>query len=155
MNFLHIFLKLILLSLRNLAKLIPNLIVNSLQNDYTTEVQKILGRLNNIKKAYHNNFDQQSVSNKSETNSRGFSTNSSLSSSSQKFANIISVIWEQFIDIFDRIKSANDYSLDQMCAIVSVNIFSKTWDGSNWKRYNKGILSWKNLNSKNLEKIDA
>ncbi|GBC24641.2 hypothetical protein GLOIN_2v1652323 [Rhizophagus irregularis DAOM 181602=DAOM 197198] len=58
-------------------------------------------------------FDQQSVSNGSETNSRGSSTNSSSGSSgsSQRFANIISVIREQFSDIFDRIKGANNYSL--------------------------------------------
>ncbi|PKK72876.1 hypothetical protein RhiirC2_776678 [Rhizophagus irregularis] len=37
-------------------------------------------------------FDQQSVSNESETNSS--SSSSSSSGSSQKFANIISVIWE-------------------------------------------------------------
>jgi hypothetical protein len=45
--------------------------------------------------------------------------------SSQKFANIISVIREQFTEIFDRIKGANDYSLDQMCAIVSADILSR------------------------------
>uniref|UniRef100_U9TN84 Uncharacterized protein n=1 Tax=Rhizophagus irregularis (strain DAOM 181602 / DAOM 197198 / MUCL 43194) TaxID=747089 RepID=U9TN84_RHIID len=40
----------------------------------------------------------------------------------QKFANIISVTREQFSDIFDRVKGSNDYSLDQMCAVVSVDI---------------------------------
>ncbi|CAB4417661.1 unnamed protein product [Rhizophagus irregularis] len=60
-------------------------------------------------------------------NLRGSSTSSSSGSSgsSQKFANIISVIREQFTDIFDRIKGANDYSLDQMCAVVSVDILSR------------------------------
>ena len=48
-----------------------------------------------------------------------------IAGSSQKFTNIISVIQEQFTDIFDRIKGANDYSLDQMCAIVSVDILSR------------------------------
>ena len=67
-------------------------------------------------------FDQQSVSNESENDSRGSSTNSSSSSLGQKFANIISVIREQFMEIFDRIKGANDYSLDQMCGVVSVDI---------------------------------
>jgi len=51
----------------------------------------------------------------------------------------MSVTREQFSDIFDRVKSANDYSLDQMSAVVSVekdtikgfyrgdNIKSETW----------------------------
>jgi len=170
--------------------------INSHDANYATEAQKILGRLNNIEEACHNDFgsiksrfmsinvvikdlqnkinqhytvvqrsdfNQQSVSNESETNltnesetdSRGSSTNSSSSSSSQKFANIISVIREQFIDIFDRIKGANDYSLDQMCAIVSVDILSRLGMGVIGKDTIKGFYRGENLNSKNLEKIGA
>jgi len=62
-----------------------------------------------------------------------------IADSGQIFANIMSVTREQFSDIFDRVKSANDYSLDQMSAVVSVekdtikgfyrgdNIKSETW----------------------------
>ncbi|GET64572.1 uncharacterized protein OCT59_012018 [Rhizophagus irregularis] len=108
------------------------------------------------------NFNQQSVSNESEanstneseTNSRDSSTNSSSSSSSQKFTNIISVIWEQFMKIFDKIKGANDYSLDQMCGVVSVDIL-RLGMGVIGKDMIKGFCCRKNLNSKNLEKIGA
>ena len=72
---------------------------------------------------------------------------------SQKFANIISVIWEQFTDIFDRIKSANDYSLDQICGIVSVDILSRLGIEVIGKDTIKGFYREENLNSKNLEKI--
>ena len=75
--------------------------------------------------------------------------------SSQKFANIISVIREQFIDIFDRVKGANDYTLDQMCGIVSVDILSRLGMGVIGKDTIKGFYREKNLNSKNLEKIGA
>jgi hypothetical protein len=71
------------------------------------------------------NESKANLINKSETNSQNFLTNSSSSFSSQKFANIISVICEQFIDIFDRIKSANDYFLNQMYIIISVDILSR------------------------------
>ncbi|GBC13409.1 hypothetical protein GLOIN_2v1787821 [Rhizophagus irregularis DAOM 181602=DAOM 197198] len=110
--------------------------------------------------------DQQSVSNESEANltnesetdSRGSSTNSSSSSSgssgsSQKFTNIISVILKQFIDIFDRIKGANDYSLDQICAVVSVDILSRLGMGVIGKDTIKGFYRKDNISSKNLEKI--
>ena len=105
-------------------------------------------------------FDQQSVSNESEANStnesetdlRGSSTNSSSSSSSQKFANIIYVIWEQFMVIFDRIKGANDYSLDQMCAVVSVDILSRLGMGVIGKDMIKGFYCGENIKSENLEK---
>ncbi|CAG8733093.1 10013_t:CDS:2, partial [Rhizophagus irregularis] len=60
--------------------------------------------------------------NESENSSLSFSDSSGSSGSSQKFANIISVIREQFLGIFDRIKGANNYSLDQMYAVVSVDI---------------------------------
>ena len=75
-----------------------------------------------------------------------------IAGSSQKFANIISVIREQFIEIFDRIKGANDYSLDQMCGIVSVDILSRLGMGVIGKDTIKGFYRGKNLNSKNLEK---
>ena len=78
-----------------------------------------------------------------------------IAGSSQKFANIISVIWEQFTDIFDRIKGANDYSLDQMCGIVSIDIFSRLGMGVIGKDTIKEFYRRKNLNSKNLEKIGA
>ncbi|CAB5393384.1 unnamed protein product [Rhizophagus irregularis] len=110
-------------------------------------------------------LDQQSEfevnsANESETNSRGSQVNSSSSSSgssgsSQKFANIISVIREQFTVIFDRIKGANDYSLDQMCAIVSADILSRLGMGVIGKDTIKGFYRGENLNSKNLEKIGA
>ncbi|RGB29778.1 hypothetical protein C1646_766178 [Rhizophagus diaphanus] len=103
------------------------------------KAQKIFSRLNNIEEAHQNDFvvqspdfDQQSVSNESEANSINGSVSansyssasgSSVSSgSSQRFANNISVIQEQFLGIFDRIINANNYSLDQMCTIVSVDI---------------------------------
>ena len=78
-----------------------------------------------------------------------------ITGSSQKFANIISVIREQFTDIFDRIKGANDYSLDQMCAVVSVDILSRLGMGVIGKDTIKGFYRGENLNSKNLEKIGA
>ncbi|CAI2191237.1 14107_t:CDS:1, partial [Funneliformis geosporum] len=82
------------------------------------------------------------------------STNSSSSSLSQIFANIISVIQEQFSDIFDRIKDVNDYSLDQMCAVVSVDIF-RLWMGVIGKDTIKGFYHGKNIKTENLKKIDA
>ena len=75
--------------------------------------------------------------------------------SSQRFANIISVIWERFTEIFDRIKGANDYSLDQMCAVVSVDILSRLGMGVIGKDTIKGFYHGENINSKNLEKIGA
>ena len=78
-----------------------------------------------------------------------------IAGSSQKFANIISVIWEQFSDIFDRVKDANDYSLDQMCAAVSVDILSRLGMGVIGKDTIKEFYRGENLNSKNLEKIGA
>ncbi|RIA97855.1 hypothetical protein C1645_813572 [Glomus cerebriforme] len=90
---------------------------------------------------------------------RGSSTNSSSSSpgssgSSQRFANIISVIREQFSDIFDRIKSANDYSLDQMCAVISVDTL-RLGMGVIGKDTIKAFYRGDNIKSENLEKIDA
>ena len=77
-----------------------------------------------------------------------------IAGSSQKFANIISVIREQFIDIFDRIKGANDYSLDQMCAVVSVDIL-RLGMGVIGKDTIKGFYRGENIKSENLEKIGA
>ncbi|CAG8746132.1 9766_t:CDS:2, partial [Rhizophagus irregularis] len=78
---------------------------------------------------------------------------SGSSGSSQKFTNIISVILKQFIDIFDRIKGANDYSLDQICAVVSVDILSRLGMGVIGKDTIKGFYRKDNISSKNLEKI--
>ena len=78
-----------------------------------------------------------------------------ITGSSQKFANIISVIREQFRDIFDRVKGANDYTLDQMCGIVSVDILSRLGMGVIGKDTIKGFYHGENINSKNLEKIGA
>jgi hypothetical protein len=78
-----------------------------------------------------------------------------IAGSSQKFTNIISVIRKQFIVIFDRIKGVNDYSLDQMCAIVSADILSRLGMGVIGKDTIKGFYHGENLNSKNLEKIGA
>ena len=74
---------------------------------------------------------------------------------SQKFANIISVIRKQFRDIFDRVKGVNDYTLDQMCSIVSVDIFSRLGMEVIGKNTIKGFYYGENINSKNLEKISA
>ncbi|RIA85521.1 hypothetical protein C1645_830679 [Glomus cerebriforme] len=127
-------------------------------DDFTRKAQKIFSMVNNITTKVNNieeafqrsNFDQRSVSNESETNSS--LSSSSSSGSSQKF---ISVIRKQFTDIFDRIKGANDYSLDQMCAIVLVDILSRLGMGVIGKDTIKGFYCGENLNSKNLEKIGA
>ena len=74
---------------------------------------------------------------------------------SQKFANIISIIREQFTNIFDRIKGANDYSLDQMCAVVSVDILNRLGMGVIGKDMIKGFYRGENIKSENLEKIGA
>jgi hypothetical protein len=66
-----------------------------------------------------------------------------IAGSSQKFANIISVVREQFIGIFDRIKGANNYSLDQMCAIVSADILSRLGMGVIGKDTIKGFYRGK------------
>ncbi|EXX65984.1 hypothetical protein GLOIN_2v1787821 [Rhizophagus irregularis DAOM 181602=DAOM 197198] len=58
-------------------------------------------------------------------------------------------------DIFDRIKGANDYSLDQICAIVSVDILSRLEMGVIGKDTIKGFYHGENISSKNLEKIGA
>jgi hypothetical protein len=52
-------------------------------------------------------------------------------------------------------KGANDYSLDQMCGIVSVDILSRLGMGVIGKDTIKGFYRGENLNSKNLEKIGA
>ncbi len=144
---------------------------------YVTEVQKILGRLNNIKEACHNdfgsirslvksitskfmsinvvikdlqnkinqhyaivqrsNFDQLSVSNESEvnstneseTNSQGSSSN--LSSSSSSGSSNLSGILDITSDIkicfkqhFDRLMKARNYTFDEMCFSVVIDIHS-------------------------------
>ncbi|CAI2185512.1 5094_t:CDS:2, partial [Funneliformis geosporum] len=71
------------------------------------------------------------------------SSSSDSSDSSQKFTNNISVIREQFMVIFDRIKGANDYSLDQMCAIVSADILSRLGMGVIGKDTIKGFYRGK------------
>ncbi|EXX78195.1 uncharacterized protein OCT59_019331 [Rhizophagus irregularis] len=102
-----------------------NVVIKNLQNEinqHYTVVQR-------------SNFDQQSVSNefeanltnRSETNLGGSSnilssSSSDSSGSSQRFVNIISVIREQFTGVFDRVKGVNNYSLDQMCAVVLFDI---------------------------------
>ncbi|RGB40894.1 hypothetical protein C1646_752768 [Rhizophagus diaphanus] len=108
--------------------------VNNIEEAYRNEFSRINVVIKNLQNEINqhyavvqrSDFDQQSMSNESEANSTNESetdlTNSSSSSSSQKFANIISVIREQFMEIFERIKDANNYSLDQMCGIVSVDI---------------------------------
>ncbi len=58
------------------------------------------------------------------------------------------------MEIFDRIKGANDYSLDQMCGVVSVDVL-RLGMGVIGKDTIKGFYHGKNLNSKNLEKIGA
>ncbi|CAG8710259.1 3972_t:CDS:2, partial [Rhizophagus irregularis] len=67
------------------------------------------------------------LTNRSETNLGGSSnilssSSSDSSGSSQRFVNIISVIREQFTGVFDRVKGVNNYSLDQMCAVVLFDI---------------------------------
>ena len=58
------------------------------------------------------------------------------------------------MEIFDRIKGANDYSLDQMCGVVSVDVL-RLGMGVIGKDTIKGFYRGENLNSKNLEKIGA
>ena len=58
------------------------------------------------------------------------------------------------MDIFDRIKGANDYSLDQMCAVVSVDIL-RLGMGVIGKDTIKGFYRGENIKSENLEKIGA
>ena len=58
------------------------------------------------------------------------------------------------MEIFDRIKGANDYSLDQMCEVVSVDIL-RLGMGVIGKDTIKGFYRGESLNSKNLEKIGA
>ncbi|CAG8592952.1 6335_t:CDS:2, partial [Diversispora eburnea] len=47
---------------------------------------------------------------------------SSSGSSQLSFSNIISTTWNEFKIIFDRIMAENNYSLDDMCNTVSVEI---------------------------------
>jgi hypothetical protein len=83
------------------------------------------------------NFDQQSVSNESEanstneseTNSRGSSSNSSPSSSSGSsnlsgILDITSDIKIRFKQHFDRLMKARNYTFDEMCFSVVVDIRS-------------------------------
>ena len=79
---------------------------------------------------------------------------SNSSNSSQKLANIISVIREQFQAIFDRIKGVNDYTLDQMCNVVSADIL-KLEMGAIGKDTIKSFYNGGNIRSENLEKIGA
>jgi hypothetical protein len=58
------------------------------------------------------------------------------------------------MEIFDRIKGANDYSLDQMCGVVSVDVLRLGMEVIG-KDTIKGFYCGENLNSKNLEKIGA
>jgi len=77
-----------------------------------------------------------------------------VAGSNQRFANIISVIRVQFKEVFDRIKDERGYSLDQMCAIVSVDILVFGM-GKIGKDTIKGFYNGENLNSENLKKIGA
>ncbi|CAG8622435.1 6606_t:CDS:1, partial [Ambispora leptoticha] len=61
---------------------------------------------------------------------------------------------EQFSDIFDRVKGANDYTLDQMCNVVSADIL-KLGMGAIGKDTMKGFYRGENIKSENLEKIGA
>ncbi|CAG8511128.1 11797_t:CDS:2 [Ambispora leptoticha] len=79
---------------------------------------------------------------------------SNSSNSSQKLANIISVIREQFKAIFDRVKDANDYTLDQMCNVVSADIL-RLGMGAIGKDIIKGFYNGNSIRSENLEKIGA
>ena len=54
-----------------------------------------------------------------------------------------------------RIKDANDYSLDQMCAVVSVDILNRLGMGVIGKDTIKGFYRGENIKSENLEKIGA
>src|SRR5436305_9435086 len=75
------------------------------------------------------NFDQQSVSNESEANSRDSSTNSSPSSSSgsSNLSGILDIIGDiriRFKEHFDRLMEARKFTFDEMCFSVVVDIRS-------------------------------
>ena len=53
-----------------------------------------------------------------------------------------------------RVKGANDYSLDQMCAVASVDILNLGM-GAIGKDTIKGFYRGDNVKSENLEKIGA
>jgi hypothetical protein len=55
--------------------------------------------------------------------------------------------------IFDRIKGANDYSLDQMCTVVSDGVLSLGMVIG--KDTVKDFYCWGNIKSEDLEKIGA
>ncbi|CAG8444295.1 5139_t:CDS:2 [Ambispora leptoticha] len=102
--------------------------------------------------------DQQSEVSSSSTRSSEASSSSARSSnssnSSQKLANIISVIREQFKAIFDRVKGANDHTLDQMCNVVSADIL-RLGMGAIGKDTIKSFYNGNSIRSENLEKIGA
>ena len=104
-----------------------NVVIENLQNE-TNQHYAIVQR---------SNFDQQSVSNESEanstneseTNSRGSSSNSSPSSSSGSsnlsgILDITSDIKIRFKQHFDRLMKARNYTFDEMCFSVVVDIRS-------------------------------
>ena len=68
--------------------------------------------------------------------------------------NIISVTRERFSDIFGRTKDAKDYTSDQMCAVVSVDILNLGM-GVIGKDTIKSFYHGANIKSENLEKIGA
>ncbi|CAB4375511.1 unnamed protein product [Rhizophagus irregularis] len=101
-----------------------------ISNELSAHVIKIL-----IDLVQRSNFDQQSVSNESnstnesETNSRGSSSNSSPSSSSgsSNLSGIFDITGDLkicFKQHFDRLMKARNYTFDEMCFSVVVDIRS-------------------------------
>ena len=104
-----------------------NVVIKNLQNEINQHYVIV----------QRSNFDQQSVSNESEanstneseTNSRGSSSNSSPSSSSGSsnlsgILDITSDIKIRFKQHFDRLMKARNYTFDEMCFSVVVDIRS-------------------------------
>ncbi|CAG8633303.1 6643_t:CDS:1 [Paraglomus occultum] len=76
------------------------------------------------------------------------------STSSQKFANIISTIREQLKAIFARVMDAGGYTLDQMCNVVSADVL-RLGMGAIGKDTIKGFHNGNSIKSENLEEIGA
>jgi len=70
-------------------------------------------------------FDQQSVMSQASNHSAGQASNHSSASSGQlTFTGISLTVWNQFKQIFDRIMTENNYTLEEMCLSVAMDIRS-------------------------------
>ncbi len=77
-----------------------------------------------------------------------------IAGSSQKFSNIISVIWQNFKNTIDIILNSEVKHNDQMCTIISVEIL-KLGVGKLGSDTIKRFYHGANIKSENLEKIGA